>query len=127
MGVLAFTRKQKAKCVTWYIETQSTTTVRKRFETKYGETTPFRSSILRLLENFDSYGNMEHRTGRGRSPMTDQTINSDRYYFKRHAIRFLRRLEGDLSVGFSTVRKILLTLMYMIPWKIMRVRLLDPV
>ena len=37
MDVLAFTTQLKARCATWYIETQFTTTVGKRWQTKYAE------------------------------------------------------------------------------------------
>ena len=122
MDFLAFSRQQKAKCVTWYMETQSITTVRRRFQTKYGEPPPVRNTILRWVNNFNSEGNVENRTGRGSPPVTEQSINSVRSYFRRHPRRSLRQAERDLSIPYSTVRKILRTLIHMFPYKIKRVR-----
>ena len=61
---LAFTRQQKAHCVTWYIETHSTTSVRRQFQTRYRETPPSRNTIIRWVDNFNSEGNVENRIGR---------------------------------------------------------------
>ena len=73
MDFLAFSRQQEAKCITWYMKTQSITTVRRRFKTKYGELPPVRNTILHWVNNFNSEGNVENRTGRGRPPVTEQS------------------------------------------------------
>ena len=75
-GFLAFTRQQKAKCVTCFVETLYNTTVRKIFQTKYREIPPARGSILGWVENFNSYENVENRTGRGR-PQVKKKMKND--------------------------------------------------
>ena len=84
---LPFKRQQKVKCVIWTMQTQSTKTIGRIFQTKYGETPPVRRLILRLVENFNSYGNVENRTGRGRPPVTEKTIQSVGSYFGKHTRR----------------------------------------
>ena len=121
MDFLAFTRQQKATCVAWYIETQSVTTVRRRYQTTYGETPPVRNTILRWVHNFNFEGNVENRTGRGRPSVTNHSINLVRSYFRRNPRRSIRQAERDLSIPYSTIRKILKTLIHAFPYKIRRV------
>ena len=73
---LAFSRQQKAKCVTWNMEMQSVTTLRMRFQTMYGQTPPVRKTILRWVLNFNSEGNVENTADRRIPPMEEQSINS---------------------------------------------------
>ncbi len=100
MEFLTFTKEQKAKCVTWRMEAQSITTVRRRYQTKYAETPPVRNKILRWVNSFNSEGNVENRTGSGRPPVTEKTIDLVRSYFKRHPRRSNRKAKGDLSIPY---------------------------
>ena len=122
MDFLAYTAQQKAKCVTWYIETQSITRVQRKFQTKYQTLPPVRNSILRWVDNFNSDGNVQNTTRRGRPPVTEQTINRVSTYFRRHPRRSLRRAESDLSIPYSTIHKILKRLIHMFPYKIAKVQ-----
>ncbi len=99
MEFLTFSMQQKAKYVTWYMETQFITTVRRWYQTKYGETPPVGNTILRWINNFNSEGNVENRTGRGRPPVTEQSTNLVRSYFRRHSRRSIRQAERDLPIA----------------------------
>ena len=65
---------RQSKCVTRYVETQSITTFRRLYQHKYGETPPVRNTILRWVNNFNSEGNLENRTGRGRPPENNSSM-----------------------------------------------------
>ena len=47
----AYALQEKAQCVTWYNENDSTTTVRKKFCTRYQRTAPSRNMILNWVRN----------------------------------------------------------------------------
>ncbi len=81
MDFLGYTAQQKAKFVTWYIETQSITRVLRKFQTKYQTLPSVWNSIPRWVDNFNSDGNVQNTTRRGRRPVTEQTINRLSTYF----------------------------------------------
>ena len=116
------TAQQKAKCVTWYIETQSIRRVQRKFQTKYQTFPPFRNSILPWVDNFNSDGNVQNTTKRGRPPVTEQTIKYVRIYFRCHPRRSQRKAESDLSIPYSTMHKILKRLIHMFLYKIAKVQ-----
>ena len=126
MDFLAFTRQEKAKAVSWYIQTDSITATQRRFRTFYGKTPPVRNSILRWAENFTEGGNVENRSGRGRPSIDENTIQTVSNYFRSHPRRSIRRAETDLNIPRSTVHKILKKLIHMFPYKIRRVQQLQP-
>ncbi len=122
MDFLVYTAQQKAKCVIWYIQTQSITRVQRKFQTKSQTIPPVWNSTLSWVDNFNSDGKVQNTTRRGRSPVTEQTINRVSNYFRRHPRRFLRRAESDLSIPYSTFHKILERLIRMFPYKIAKVQ-----
>lgn len=126
MDILAFTVQEKVQCVSWYIQTNSTTTVRRNFHTKYGKNPPARTTILRWVENFNSQGNVENTTGRGRPSVSEQTVQTVSTYFHTHPQRSLRRAVIDLSIPYSTIQKILKKQIHMFPYKIRTFHELKP-
>ncbi len=122
MDFLAHTAQQKTKCVTWHIETKSITRVKREFRTKY-QVLPFvRNSILRLVDNFHSDGNVRNTTRRGIPPVIEQTINHVCTHFLRHSRRSLRRAESNLSILYPANHKILKRLIPMFPYIIAKVQ-----
>ncbi len=86
----------------------------------------YETQFYTWVNNFNSEGNIESRTGHGRPPVTEQSINLVRSYFRWHPRRAIKQTESDLSIPYLTVRKILRTLIHMFPCKITRVQhLLD--
>ena len=126
MEFLTFTLQQKAQCVTWYNQTQSVTSVRRRFQTQYRRNPPARNSILRWVENFNSIGNVENRSGSGRPATTNDNVRAVRNYFRTHPRRSVRRAESDLAIPRSTIHRILKKMIHMFPYKVTRVHQLLP-
>ena len=124
MDFLACTAQQKAKCVTWYIETQSITRVQRKFQKKYQTLPPVRNSILRWVNNFNSDRNFQNTIRRVRPSVTELTINRVSTHFRRHPRKSLRRAESDLSIPYSAIHKILKSLIHMFLYKIAKVQYL---
>ena len=99
------TLQQKAHCVTRYNETQSVTSILRRFQTQCRQT-PVRSSILRWVENFNSIRNVENRNGTGMLAK-NENIQTVRNYFRPRLRRSMRRAESDLAIRQSTIHRIL--------------------
>ncbi len=74
------------------------------------------------VDSFNSNGNVQNTTRRGRPLITEQTINRVSTYFRRRPRRSLRRAESDLSIPHSTIHKILKRLIHMFLYKIAKVQ-----
>ena len=75
--------------VTWYNETGSTTTVRRKFRSRYQRIAPSRNKMVNWVQNFELRGNAENQNGSGRPSITPQTIKNFSSYFQAHRRRSL--------------------------------------
>ena len=118
--------QEKVQCVTWYNETCSITTVRRKFRTRYQRTTPSPNTILNWGRNFELPGNVENRNASGRPSITPQAIQTVSRYLGAHPRRSLRRAQTDLQISHTTTHKILKVIIHMFPYKIRRVQQSKP-
>ena len=116
------TPQDKAECVTWYNETGSVTTVRRKFSTRHQRTASCRNTIFNWVRNFDLRANVEDRNTCGRLSINPQAIRTVSGYFRAHRRRSLWRAQKDLQIPHTTIHKILKITIQMFPYNIRRVQ-----
>ena len=85
----SYTPQEKVQCVTWYDETGSITSLKRKFRTRYQRTAASRNKVINWVRNFELRGNVENRISSGRSSITPQTIQAVSSNFRAHPRIFL--------------------------------------
>lgn len=107
MDILAFKVQEKMQCVSWYIQTKSTTTVRRNFHPNYGKNPPARTEILSLVENCSSQSSAENTTGRQRPSESEKMVQIASTYFHTHPLQSLRTAALNFTTSYAAIQNVL--------------------
>jgi len=99
--------KEKAQCVLWYRETNSSVSVRREFSNEYGRPPPDVKSIKARYPKLAETGSVGDLNRSGRSSVSDEIVDAVRETFQPSPGKSTRRASNELRVPQSTVAKIL--------------------
>ena len=103
-----FTGAERAKCVLWYENSQSATTVQRNFRTHYHKRPPTRPTIYSWHRNFIASGcSVTHNKSPGRPSVSDATVEQVRESFVRSPSKSTRRASRDIGISHVTVWRVL--------------------
>jgi len=120
------TDQEKAKCVSWFMETKSLTQVCRNFRTVYNRHPPSRSNILQWVNKFFNTGSVKKSKRPGRPPIPQQRVQELQAALERSPTKSIRVASRELNISKSTVHKVMRKRFGLYPYKLQLVQELKP-
>jgi hypothetical protein len=112
------TQVEKAKCVIWFIETHSATTVLRLYRNTHRKVPPTRKSIYVWRKQFEETGCLRKGKSPGRPRVADDSVGAVRRSYMRSPSKSTNCASCELDTPQPTVWKILRKRLKMRPYKI---------
>ena len=97
--VESYSGAERVQCCLWFHESQTPTSVQRKFKTKYHKKSPQRITILEWWNRFLETGLASHRQpGQGRPYIADETIENVRQTFVRSPRKLTKRARLELNI-----------------------------
>jgi hypothetical protein len=112
------TQVEEAKCVTWFIKTQSATTVRRLYRNTNREVPPTRKIIYARRKQFEEIGCLCKGKSPRRPCVADDTVEAIRRSYMGSPSKSTNCVRRELHMPQPTVWKILRKRLKMKPYKI---------
>jgi hypothetical protein len=94
---------EKAKCVIWFVETHSATTVQRIYRNTYRKVPPTRESIYAWRKQFEEIGCLCKAKSPGRPRVADYTVEAVRRSYMRSPSKSTNCASRELDIPQRTV------------------------
>lgn len=116
--MVTFTGPERARCVFWFEESKSATTVQRKFRTEYVRDPPSRPTIYEWHKCFLETGcSVRHNKSPGRPRTSDVVVEQVRQSFVTTPTKSTRRASRELGVPHMTVWRVLRKRLHLKPYK----------
>ena len=120
------TAKEKAQCLSWFIETKSDVQTQRNYRSKYERDPPSRPSIRLWHKKFTETGTV-FDTRRSRRPRTsEENIERVRQAFQRSPMKSIRTAARQLDLPRATVHKVPHKNLRLFAYKVQMLQALQP-
>jgi len=99
------TPQEKARCVSWFIETKSDMQTQRKYRSKYGRDPPSCPSICAWHRKFMETGTVLDKGRSGRPRTSEENIDHVRQVFQLSPTKSIRTAARQLQLTRSTVQK----------------------
>lgn len=113
-----FTGAERARCVLLFHETNSATSVQRRFRNEFGKDPPSRPTIYSWYNNFVQSGcSVPHSKSPGRPSVSDAVVEQVRESFARSPKKSTRRASRETGIPQKTVWRVLRKRLHLKPYR----------
>ena len=113
-----FTGAERARCVLWLHETNSATSVQRRFRNEFGKDPPSRPTIYSWHKTFVETGcSVRHVKSPGRPRVSDAVVEQVRESFARSPTKSTRRASRETGIPQKTVWRVLRKRLHLQPYR----------
>ena len=120
------TAREKAQCVSWFIETKSDVQTQRNYRSKYERDPPSRPSIRLWHKKFMETGTVFDARRSGRRRTSEETIERVRQAFQRSPMKSIRTAARQLDLQRATVHKVLHKNLRLFAYKVQMLQALQP-